>query len=128
MAKLPITFKKKWVEALRSGKYQQVKGYLRRGSGFCCLGVACDVYNRGAWKESTYEDEFTGEIHVNAGDWVTSSGSEELPSAKDLPPEVFEALESTHPLTDESYMQWLAGRNDAGVSFEHIADLIEEHL
>lgn len=34
----------KWVEALRSGEYQQGKGNLRKGERFCCLGVACDVF------------------------------------------------------------------------------------
>lgn len=33
----------KWVEALRSGKYLQNKGALRKDNSFCCLGVACDV-------------------------------------------------------------------------------------
>lgn len=35
--------KKKWVEALTSGKYQQAKSRLKDHSGFCCLGVLRDV-------------------------------------------------------------------------------------
>lgn len=35
---------RKWVSALRSGKYQQGIGQLQSDSGFCCLGVACDVF------------------------------------------------------------------------------------
>lgn len=34
---------KLWVEALRSGKYRQVKGRLKTVDGYCCLGVACEV-------------------------------------------------------------------------------------
>ena len=34
---------KKWVKALRSGKYKQGIGQLRSGEKFCCLGVACDL-------------------------------------------------------------------------------------
>jgi len=38
---------KQWVEALRSGKYQQIKHKLRRktdtGYGYCCLGVLCEI-------------------------------------------------------------------------------------
>ena len=34
---------KRWVEALRSGEYDQANGALRNGDGFCCLGVACDL-------------------------------------------------------------------------------------
>lgn len=32
-----------WLTALRSGEYEQAKGYLETEEGFCCLGVACDV-------------------------------------------------------------------------------------
>jgi hypothetical protein len=46
--------KRKWVEALRSGKYEQASGKLRVGNKFCCLGVLCDLvdpekWNRGEW-------------------------------------------------------------------------------
>lgn len=47
--------KKKWLEALRSGKYEQGEGYLRRGLSendhgcYCCLGVLYEVTG-GAWK------------------------------------------------------------------------------
>jgi hypothetical protein len=34
---------RKWVEALRSGKYQQTTGALCRDGKYCCLGVACEV-------------------------------------------------------------------------------------
>ena len=40
---------KKWLEALRSGKYEQGKYVLcstEDGDRFCCLGVACDVYKQ----------------------------------------------------------------------------------
>jgi hypothetical protein len=30
-----------WVEALRSGRYQQGSGTLQSAKGYCCLGVAC---------------------------------------------------------------------------------------
>jgi hypothetical protein len=34
---------KKWIRALKSGKYRQTKDHLRTNYGFCCLGVACDL-------------------------------------------------------------------------------------
>ena len=40
---------KKWVAALRSGKYEQAKGWLREGDKFCCLGVACDLFDPDEW-------------------------------------------------------------------------------
>lgn len=47
--KLPEDFKKKWVDALRSGEYKQYKGKLYvidKNSGevsYCCLGVAAHI-------------------------------------------------------------------------------------
>jgi hypothetical protein len=35
--------KAKWVEALRSGKYDQCRTQLRDGIGFCCIGVGYQV-------------------------------------------------------------------------------------
>jgi len=37
--------KKKWIKALRSGKYKQGKMVLHSTDNkFCCLGVLCDLY------------------------------------------------------------------------------------
>lgn len=40
--KLPKVFKKKWIAALRSGKYKQgqLHLYIKEENSFCCLGVA----------------------------------------------------------------------------------------
>lgn len=35
-----------WVRALRSGKYKQGRQVLNSPKGFCCLGVACDLYQK----------------------------------------------------------------------------------
>lgn len=35
---------KKWTEALRSGEYEQCTLQLKKGEGFCCLGVLTDLY------------------------------------------------------------------------------------
>lgn len=39
-------WKKKWIDALRSGKYLQARGELRREGtvpAYCCLGVLCEL-------------------------------------------------------------------------------------
>lgn len=49
--------KRKWVKALRSGKYRQGRDCLKAGGAFSCLGVLCDI--QGAdWKK--VEDLFGG--------------------------------------------------------------------
>ena len=36
--------KNKWVAALKSGKYKQGCCHLRGPTGYCCLGVLCEVF------------------------------------------------------------------------------------
>ena len=43
MIKLLPEYKQPWLDALRSGKYKQGHGALRRGDAFCCLGVMADL-------------------------------------------------------------------------------------
>jgi len=47
--------KAKWLDALRSGKYDQTTGQLRLGSCFCCLGVLCDVVDPKGWDDDNQE-------------------------------------------------------------------------
>jgi hypothetical protein len=39
----------KWIDALRSGEYSQATHQLRSETGFCCLGVLCDVLDSRRW-------------------------------------------------------------------------------
>lgn len=47
-----------WVEALRSGNYTQTSNALRDNQGYCCLGVACDVFRKktkhGRWDDDVF--------------------------------------------------------------------------
>lgn len=45
--------KKKWVDKLRSGEYNQGNHQLRsKDDCFCCLGVLCDIIDPESWQES----------------------------------------------------------------------------
>lgn len=46
MALNPI-IKKKWLNALRSGKWKQTIGCLEDSNGNCCLGVLCHITGNG---------------------------------------------------------------------------------
>ena len=46
----------KWAVALESGDYQQTDGLLRKGDGYCCLGVGCDLSALGEWNIDNYGD------------------------------------------------------------------------
>lgn len=41
---IPVKEIKKWVRALRSGKYKQTRLVLQDKQGYCCLGVACKTF------------------------------------------------------------------------------------
>jgi hypothetical protein len=43
--------KARWLAALRSGEYEQGRGYLHPGSTFCCLGVLCDLHAKATGRE-----------------------------------------------------------------------------
>ncbi len=49
-------WKAKWIDALRSGKYEQGRGSLHPGDKYCCLGVICDVIDPTGWQAL---DKFT---------------------------------------------------------------------
>ena len=68
MANKPII--RKWVDALRSGKYEQGNDLLRSiDDEFCCLGVLCDVLGMSWRKDCEDDDSYTvGRDRGGAGD------------------------------------------------------------
>ncbi|MFE7797034.1 hypothetical protein [Nocardia sp. NPDC057440] len=118
--------KDQWVAALRSGDYAQTRGYLRDNSGFCCLGVLCDI----AAKSGVVVGSYTGIL----GSYQYGANYEDLV----LPPEVQEWAgirvgsprigEYTWPDGGTNDDIELSELNDEGVSFSEIADLIEERM
>jgi len=49
------SWKRKWLEALRNGKYKQGKEALRIKDKYCCLGVLCEIA-----KNSKYVNWYIG--------------------------------------------------------------------
>jgi hypothetical protein len=108
--------KEKWIAALRSGEYAQTKGALRRpvgtpqGAGYCCLGVLCEVV--------VGRENIEWEPAANAYSFMGESG---------LPPTP--VLEEADYTEEENDTFWeLPSMNDNGVSFDEIADYIEQKL
>lgn len=57
--------KARWIEALRSGRYEQGSGRLRSyRNTFCCLGVLCDVLDPTRWdaKRTVYAEWNTASL------------------------------------------------------------------
>lgn len=61
-----------WCNALTSGAYPQAKGYLKRGGGYCCLGVGCKVMGLDQRGPISGIVQFRDPADVNAEDWFES--------------------------------------------------------
>jgi hypothetical protein len=85
----------RWAAALRSGKYQQGKRFLRLGEQFCCLGVLCDVIDPTGWNKHGRHPSGDGSAYVNI------------------------------EILDAKFQSDLAGMNDDGASFAEIARFID---
>lgn len=94
---------KKWVKALRSGKYKQGKDRLRTGDKFCCLGVACDLY-----KKETNKD-YKG-------------------SRKFLPRKIQKWLKLKSPHGSFGFNTLTTINDCEGKTFKQIANIIEKHI
>ena len=116
----PAEARAKWVEALRSGEFRQGRTCLRSPSdGFCCLGVACEVYRReesvGRWHGGAFEasdsfrDRDTGFLPPPVQEWLGLGNH-----AGDLDTEVAGGWSSLLSLND-----------GAGYTFDEIARVIE---
>ena len=105
------SIKQIWLNALRSGKYEQGQGSLNENGKFCCLGVLTDLYIR----------ETNQEWEVHYGNCFAFEDSFCF-----LPPSVQEwAKLDNAPRVNGFSLPML---NDEGASFEELASLIEEHL
>lgn len=105
---------RKWVEALRSGEYEQGKRRLCRDGKHCCLGVACEVaikngveIERRDYGGTIYFDGHCDLLPEKVREWLglNSDGGRYL------------------PLTGKK--SDLATRNDSGADFKRIANIIE---
>jgi hypothetical protein len=142
--KMNPAYKDAWTSALRSGKYQQVQGALRRSdTGMCCLGVLCDVVAPKDWRKdeglaTIIEDLeskvpaldgtdgcgtawgfFTGEFYqdVEGNDVESQEDGELTESVRDEAGISFDVMYRLIKMNDEEKS-----------SFSKIADFIEKNL
>ncbi len=109
---------KKWVEALRSGEYRQGDSYLynKDTDCYCCLGVACRVY----------EQETENELENS--DTLLLPDFQRFSTLKDYP-EVQKWLGLRTPNGELDKGRDLTLLNDIQEkSFSEIADVIEEEV
>lgn len=126
---------KKWVKALRSGKYKQgagtLKQYNRKGQAeHCCLGVLCELYNQDMKKNK--KKTLPEKIYNNDRDF--SHGYSRFGGHKEDLPKMVKEWSGIHDgigtFTD-NYSQLhnhsLVDLNDNGETFKTIANIIENN-
>lgn len=115
MSNMDSELKQKWLDALRSGQYEQGRGTMRtEDNKFCCLGVLCDLLDPGEWEQGPFTNAYFFD------------GMRDLPSTRVKKRVGLLGLLGPHD--GVSPVSKLAGMNDSGYSFTQIADWIEENL
>lgn len=107
---------KLWIADLRSGRYEQGTGFLKRDGKYCCLGRLCDISQLGSFKNG-----------ANGGLSIFNSNNGEMYSHV-LPETVMKwaSMKSNIGVLSND-AETLSKYNDSGKSFLEIADLIEQN-
>lgn len=115
---------RKWVDALRSGRYQQGRGSLHgTPQEFCCLGVACDIYRQetgnGEW-QSPFEFEEDDTYFMLDGQLYQS-----LPPTK---VDDYFGIDPIYHKPEFDLPKFITMNDEDKLTFEQIADVIERTL
>lgn len=132
--------KRRWIEALRSGKYQQSRKYLHDENGFCCLGVLCDLREPAwapfgsdiddlspmtyRWMNEEYDEEI---LPDTVAEWAGCENDPLIPIDVVLKyaPELKDKIYEYEKRRGSIHISQL---NDRGATFEQITMMIEEAL
>lgn len=114
---------RKWLKALRSGKYKQAESALHTFDGkvhrFCCLGVACDVLGMTA-RDPMVEREGWNPIELYPTEFRYGKESTVLPETARRRLAMYHATGEKRNGSDA-----LTELNDSGKTFKQIANIIE---
>jgi len=111
--KLEKEFAQKWVDALKSGKYQQGEGYLEDSDGqYCCLGVACRMNH----PRVDLKHKFFIDASKKSKEYISKSLEKNMPA-------LLRGID-----IDQSFVQKVSKMNDDGCSFIQIAYWIEKNV
>jgi hypothetical protein len=134
LPKMNPEVKAKWLEALRSGEYNQGRNKLRTAEGLCCLGVLCEIaikdgvlkpYDVVVFEESGIH-HYGGEDCYPPESVIDWSGLANRGIYRDGNGEYLLSLGSLND-GDESDLRWMSFEVKE-YSFSEIADIIEREL
>jgi len=122
---------KKWVKALRSGKYKQGECYLKQFNDngqakHCCLGVLCELYNNEMKKK--HKKSLNTKIVDGYAERPVSFNKQQqgLPSVVKKWAGMKDSL--GYFIADTEFSECLADLNDMGTKFKTIANTIEKNV
>lgn len=119
MTKQKETRIRKLIAALRSGKYKQTKFSLHDSTGYCCLGVACEVMRRSR-KQGDIKWQKAGST------WVFRVGDYQEAAILPRPVQNYYGLTAQGKLDVRSSMMVMNDSDE--LTFEQIADKLEAWL
>ena len=130
LPKMKVKYKKRWLEALRSGEYGQTTGSLTDDEGaFCCLGVLCDIL-----KDEIDDLEINAKVPLPPRDvWELVLKKESLKILGD-DIDLLEDSDSAESLLPLSVTPLVVRNDGSGLfdgspqSFRRIANVIERHM
>lgn len=120
-----------WTAALRSGEYLQGRGMLRGEYAegeiyYCCLGVWCDIDPATRWGAHDYAVDQHGDASVSILPYGTAVGLFQSVDDDLINNPAVPGLLARNRYEGEGDVQVnLAELNDAGMTFEQIADIID---
>jgi len=107
---------RKLISALRTNGYPQSRGGLAGPNGFCCLGVACDVY-----RQETGMGNWSTVGHMNVEKQI--AWRYEIGNDHEIYYLPFQVMEH-YGFTERNPLM-LASQNDDGATFKEIASFLE---
>lgn len=116
-----------WMAALRSGEYPQTQSFLKTEKGYCCLGVFCEINNI-----PIETGRIIPKIAINHQFNITMLGGS---SGYHFNPWV--AVPENYKGDNTTIIEYngkhekvvaIAALNDAGFTFNEIADILEQHV
>jgi hypothetical protein len=132
---------KKWIKALRSGKYKRGEGFLKHFNSknqprHCCLGVLCELYNESMKKNHkktlTVKTSNSGFCPEN-GYVIFGDRDGSLPPAVKKWAGIKDSTGEFTYIVKDQYGEYkdhknLSILNDTGKTFKTIANIIEKNI
>lgn len=119
---MDFELKRTWLDALRGGKYEQGLGMLACNNQFCCLGVLCDIISKeiGSTKVEVLQVEaFDADGALARVNQTCYDGAAYMISLR---------LRAIAQITRQEAARLAKMNDEERMSFDQIADYIEEHL